>query len=318
MRAFIARFAAQWGLDAERLEEYIGAQLGQRDDVSLEQLCLELRNDALRPILRDLYDRVRARLARGPCASHVDDALSQLVPDLVARYWRPSWSKPEGREHLLRYATKAVRRLAEDLSRKDLAQSRDVTARTAVQDSPEHEAIESEEAQQRAICCDVLRDLDCLIHTIGLSPAEAKAIVHSLRPDPTAGMTKREMETFWKAVQRGRKRLKRLRHLFPQSRRRYTREPAGCVGVVDCLGFKARFRVVDYSAGGIGLEIEGDSLPLEPGLDCTVRIYSGSVVVVRGARCVRIDSVDGKVRVGLQFHFPHPMPPLQASHALSR
>ena len=80
------------------------------------------------------------------------------------------------------------------------------------------------------------------------------------------------------------------------------------------LGLRGRFRVVDCSAGGLGLETRQDDAALEIGADCTVRLHSDSTVIVQGARCVRIDHADGKVMIDLQFHFPNPQPPLPLWH----
>lgn len=325
--SFIARFAAHWGLEVDKLGEHIRVQLTRllgRDQVDmaspaerhqLERLAIDFRNTVLGPIVKELYEALRARLWRRRGNAYVDDALSQVVPDLVARYWQPSWSTPAGRAHLHRYALKAVRRALNRSSQRQEqfhAKLMLLRYRRGTQSDPETQAIQRAAEEDREAVRSLLSDLDYLIQVVGLSPAEARAIIRSLRGS-TAGLNDREKAAHHKAAVRARNRLRRLRHrLVPENRRQHHRTPVRCGCMIDLLAERRAFQVVDYSAGGIGVETSQDDVPFDIGMDCTVRIHSGCIVIVRGARCVRIDREDGKVRIGLEFHFPHPMPSLHS------
>jgi hypothetical protein len=78
---------------------------------------------------------------------------------------------------------------------------------------------------------------------------------------------------------------------------------------VERQGVRESFRVVDESTGGLGLEGDHDSTALELGADCLVRVNSDSSVLVRGARVIRVERTAFGLRVGLEFHFQHPLPP---------
>jgi len=347
---FIQAFVAHWGLDADELRKSLISQLKRMAharnlgaDAPLEQMVLamapqgeaadwerdhpragvveailtplavQFRNDVLRPILRDLYDWMRAQLTYrlgALCYAYRDDAVGRTLEILIGRYWHASWSTPEGREHLRRYALKAAARTAIRLALDDQARESRPALESDPMPDPEFVAIRAAEEKQREVLAAMLRDASWLID-VGLTPAEANAISRSARPAPMAGLGTRAAAAHIKAAQRGKTRLRRLMpRLMEGDRLLRARSPVVCSCLVEHLGLRGRFRVVDCSAGGLGLETPQDEAALEIGADCTVRLHSDSTVIVQGARCVRIDHADGKVMVGLQFHFPNPQPPL--------
>jgi hypothetical protein len=142
-----------------------------------------------------------------------------------------------------------------------------------------------------------------------LPPAEANAVARSLQLDPTAGLTGKEIASSRRANNRGRNRLARELEELKKDRRRHHRTPTDYAVVVRGHGLNHTFRVIDESAGGIGLEGEQDGAALEMGADYMVRVNSDSSVLLRGARCVRVERTPGGFRFGLQFHFQHPLSP---------
>jgi PilZ domain-containing protein len=346
---FVQAFAVHWGLDVDSLRkslfsqmkrmmrarglepgaplEALVAALASPGDVAqdpravveavLTPLAVQFRNEALRPILKELYDWIRAQLTYrlgALCYAYRDDAVGRTLEVLISRYWRASWSTCAGQDHLRRYALKAAARTAIRMALDDQAREvRPVLESEPVLD-PESVALRMAEEKQREALASMVRDANCLID-LGLTPAEANAIARSTRPSSMAGLDARAAAAHIKAAQRGKTRLRRLvPRLMEGDHLLRARSPARCTCLVEHLGLRGRFRVVDCSAGGLGLETPQDEAALEIGANCTVRIHSDSTVIVQGARCVRIDHADGKVMIDLQFLFPNPQPPLPLWH----
>src|SRR5437868_7204430 len=217
---FSRAFALHWGLEEEPLRNHLIAQLKRmpasrlRDEAVVESLltqaALDFRNAALRPILRDLYDFLRARLSHklgASCLAYRDDAVSQTAM-LLLDYWKPWWSRPEGQDHLRRYGALAVVHTALRILRGEKSrEARLPDAGDLQAPDPEAEAIQHQEDRQRARAERRLRDLDWLLEA-GLSQAEASAVIRFLGPSPAAGLDKRAEAAWRKALQRGRARLK--------------------------------------------------------------------------------------------------------------
>jgi len=328
-RRFAQAFAAHWGLDVCALEKHLISHLKRMPappphgaaqesvEAALMQPALDFRNRVMGPVLEELFDWLRARLSYKlgkACHAYRDDAVSQALKALVD-HWKAWWMTPAGQDHLRRYALVTALRMAVRMTKGDEALARGLSeCEPGRALDPEAETLQSAEQLQRAIAQSKLRDLGSLLD-MGLPPAEANAVVRWLGVAPAADLDRRAAEALRKAFQRGRERLRTLADRLGEDRRRHPRSAAHCWCTVERLGLRGRYRVLDYAAGGLGLERPLNcAAALEIGADCTVRIHSGSTVIVRGATCVRIDRADGKVRVGLRFHFPHPMPPLPRRH----
>ena len=347
---FVQAFAAHWGLDADELKKSLISQvkrMGQARGLDAEApvdqlvaalaqaspggvtqdqravveailtpLAVHFRNDALRPILRELYDWMRAQLTYrlgALCYAYRDDAVGRTLEILISRYWRASWSTCAGQEHLRRYALKAATRTAIRMALDDQARESRPPPESEPMPDPESVALRMAEEKQRETLAAMVRDASWLID-VGLSPAEANAVARSVRPAAMAGMSPRASAAHIKAAQRGKTRLRVLVPRLMDGELPHARGPARCSCLVEHLGLRGRFRVVDCSAGGLGLETPQDDAALEIGADCTVRLHSDSTVIVQGARCVRIDHADGKVMIDLQFHFPNPRAPVRLGH----
>src|SRR6185436_9262665 len=111
---------------------------------ALTRAALDFRNAALRPILRDLFDHLRARLSHklgASCHAYRDDAVSQTLM-LLLDYWKPWWSRPEGQEHLRRYGALAVVHTALRILRHERSHEARLPHAGELQAmDPEHEAI---------------------------------------------------------------------------------------------------------------------------------------------------------------------------------
>lgn len=313
-------FALHWGLEEEPLRNHLIAQLKRmpasalRDEAAaeslLERAALDFRNTALRPILRDLFDYLRARLSHklgGSCLAYRDDAVSQTLV-LLLEYWKPWWSRPEGQEHLRRYGAVAVvhaalRILRGEKSREaHLPGAGDLPSQAAV--DPETEAIQRQEDRQRARAEQRLRDLDWLLEA-GLSQAEAHAVIRFLTPSPAAGLDRRAEAAWRKALQRGKARLKTVvDQLTSDGGQPLERDRAvPTYATVDSLGLRGRYRVADCTAHGLWLEGAEDEADLEPGANCTVHVHYRAAVIARGARVVFVERTDRHVRIALEFDF---------------
>jgi len=305
--------ATTWGIDPDTSRNHLGPLLKRmsgRPDAEVEQAldraALELRKSTLGPILKDLDNWLRGQLAH--LRARLDDAAGEAMTE-VLRYWKPHWATPEGRQHLRAFACIVARQRAGKVGPADPVrdgQALDKDPPVAPPD-PERLAIEAVEEQQRRIAASKLRDLNWLLQA--LTPAEAGAVIRGLGSDPTAGLTSRQIAAWRRAHHRARERLKQQRAELGKDRRRHRRTPADYAVLVRGHGLNHTFRVIDESAGGIGLEGEEDSAALELGVDYMVRVSSDSSVLVRGARCVRIERTAGGFRFGLQFHFQHPLSP---------
>lgn len=309
LEPFASDFAQAWGLDVAALRNHVLSRMKPPfSREALTRYAIEHRDAVLRPILRKLSDRLHAGLTYrvgDACRPYVEDAVGQTLQD-VLRYWKSRWATPEGEEHLHNYAFCIARQRAHRWARQD--QEREAKApqwdREPPRD-PETLVLEELEERQRAIAVSKLRDLNWLAQV--LPEAEAAAVHRWLGPNPSDGLSPSQLVASRKAFQRGRKRLQENADQLVQDRRGHPRIPAASFCTVDRYGTRMKFQVIDESAGGLGLVGAVDGASLELGADYTVTLYFESAVLVRGARCVRIDRVGQQVRMGLQFHFQHPV-----------
>jgi len=306
---FADDFARAWGLDVSALRSHLLSRLKPPyTQEALTRYAMDHRDAVLRPVLRKLSDRLHAGLTYrvgAACRAYVEDAVGQTLQDIL-KYWKPRWATPEGEEHLHNYAFCIARQRAHRWAQLD--QEREAKApqwdREPPQD-PETLVIRDLEERQRDIAVSKLRDLNWLTQV--LTEAEATAVHRWLGPNPTDGLSPAQLSASRKAFQRGRARLQANADQLVKERRGHQRVPAGFFCVVERYGTRMSFEVIDQSAGGLGLVGAVDGASLELGVDYTVTLYFESAVLSRGARCVRIDRVGQQVRMGLQFHFQHPV-----------
>jgi hypothetical protein len=304
----------RWGIDPAPLQNRLSSLLNRMPESTeaelvkaLERRAREHRDAVLRPILQELDNWVRGHISH-KVGDRLDDALSEAMHE-VLRYWKPSWATPEGQQHLRAYALKTVRqRLGKRAQSEKVRETRDQQLDPpAPQVDPEAQSLETLEAQERAIALSKLRDIDWCVQN--LTPAEADAVVRWLRGDSFSGLTANEIAAIKKALFRARARLHKRREELAKDRRRHRRKSAGYWVQVQRDGVSKTYRVIDESTGGLGLAAEDGGAALEPGADYMLRLDSEGSVFLRGARCVRVDRTAGGLRIGLQFHFQHPLPP---------
>jgi len=301
--------AGRWGIDPvplrnclDSLVNQMSGRSGEESKKALRYAAEEHRNKVLRPILRALYDWVYTHVTRR-AGDRLDDALGAAM-ETVLRYWKPSWATPAGQQHLRAYVLLTIRQRIGRGAQTENTRAVRILALEPPPPPPDPEAqiLQALTEEERAIALSKLRDMDFRLRV--LTPAEADAVGRWLSGDPTASLPRVK-----KALYRAMARLQQQVPHLVSDRRRHRRNPAGYPVLIHRPGLTAKFQVIDESTGGLGLEAGPDGAVLELGTDYMVRTSSDRSVLVRGARCVRVQRTARGLRIGLQFHFQHPLLP---------